>query len=83
MVTYKKVKQKQITLDYTNINDKIENEIKHNCHINKTYETNELIILFVKCLLKFSNSTNKINFIDLINKYFILDEKSSKWFLKK
>lgn len=82
VVTYKKVKQKQITLDYTNINDKIENEIKQNCYINKAYETNELIILFIKCLLKFSNSTNKIDFIDLINKYFILDEKSSKWFLK-
>lgn len=82
VVTYKKVKQTQMKLDCINVNDKIANEMKQNCNINKEYETNELIILFVKCLLKFSSSTNRINFIDLINEYFILNEESGKWFLK-
>ena len=83
VVTYKKVKQKQMTLDYSNVKDKIENEIKQNCVINHEYETNDLIILCVKCLLKFNNSTKKIDFTDIINEYFILNEETSKWHLKQ
>lgn len=82
VVTYKKVKHKQLTLDYASLQDKIEYEIKQYCQINKDYDTNELIILFVKCLLKFGNSTKKIDFTNLINEYFILNEDSNKWILK-
>lgn len=83
VVTYKKVKQKQMTLDYSNVKAKIENEIKQNCVINHEYETNDLIILCIKCLLKFNNSTKKIDFTDIINEYFILNEETCKWHLKQ
>ena len=72
-----------MTLDYSNVKAKIENEIKQNCVINHEYETNDLIILCIKCLLKFNNSTKKINFTDIINEYFILNEETCKWHLKQ
>lgn len=82
VVTYKKVKRKQITLDYDNIKDKIVNEIKSTCKKNQTYETNELIIICVKCLLKYNQIANKIDFTEMIKEYFDLTDNDSKWILK-
>lgn len=82
VVTYKKVSRKQITLDYDNIKDKIINEIKSTCKKGQTYETNELIIICVKCLLKYNQIANKIDFTEMIKEYFDLTDNDSKWILK-
>lgn len=82
VVTYKKITKKQITLDYDDIKDKILNEIKLNCKKSQAYETNELIILCVKCLLKYNQIANKIDFTEMIKEYFDLSDDYSKWILK-
>lgn len=82
VVTYKKVKQKQMILDFATIEEKIINEIKSKCEKGKYYETNDLIILCVGCLLKYNQISNNIDFNVMINKYFKLDEEINKWILK-
>ncbi len=82
VVTYKKVKNKQIVLDYNNIQDKIINEIKENCKSGVPYDTNELIVLCVKCLLKYNQIAEKIDFTEMIQRYFELNDDGSKWLLK-
>lgn len=82
VVTYKKVTSKQMKLDFNNINDKIKNEIKSVCKKDVLYDTNELIILCVKCLLKYNRIAHKTDFTELIREYFNLDEQNSKWKLK-
>ena len=57
-------------------------EIKKQCDFNNLYDTNELLILCIKTLLK-SNSINEdIDFVNIISENFIIDEKSNKWRLK-
>ena len=82
VVTYKKVKQKQMILDFATIEEKIINEIKSKCEKGKYYETNDLIILCVGCLLKYNQISNNIDFNVMINKYFKLDEEINKWILR-
>lgn len=81
IVTYKKVKVKQIELDYPNVKEKIAYEIEQQCEIGKLYDTNDLIILCVKCLLKYNQIANKVDFIELIKEYFEI--KDNKWILKE
>lgn len=83
VVTYKKVKQKQMVLDFNTIEEKISNEIKEKCSPNKLYDTNDLIVISVGCLLKYGQISNSMDFESIIKKYFELDEKSDKWRLKK
>lgn len=62
---------------------KIEQEIKKNCKVNELYYTNQLITLCVKCLLKYNHLSNQIDFIEVIKKYFKIDEKNGElWGLK-
>lgn len=81
VVTYKKVKNKSF-ISNDDIKTKIRNEIKLKCKKNKLYDTNEIIILSIECLLKFNTKDAKIDFMQIIKEYFILDEENSKWFLK-
>jgi len=82
VVTYKKIKQKQLILDFNTIEEKIIAEIKKECKLGELYETNDLIVLCVRCLLKYNQIANKIDFNEMINKYFILHENENKWILK-
>lgn len=83
VVTYKKVKQKQLVLDFNTIEEKIIAEIKDKCIFNKLYETNDLIVLCVGCLLKYNQISNSMDFESMINKYFVLDNETDKWKLKE
>ena len=84
LVVYKKViKNKQMSLDLENITQMIEKEIKEKCKLNQLYDTNELITLCVRCLLKYNCISNNIDFIVLIKKYFEINEDDErKWRLK-
>lgn len=82
VVTYKKVKQKQIVLDFDTIEGKIIEEIKNKYLPGVLYETNDLIVLCVGCLLKHNQLSNSIDFETMINKYFELDKDTNKWMLK-
>lgn len=82
VVTYKKVKEKQMVLDFDTIEEKIIAEIKNKCNKDVLYETNDLIILFVGSLLKYNQLSNNMDFKFLINKYFTLDSINEKWLLK-
>lgn len=83
VVTFKKVKNKQLILDFNNINEKITNEITSKIKKGILYETNDLVILCVSCLLKYNQHSDKIDFIELISEYFSLDTDSNKWILKE
>ena len=88
LVIYKKNKsEKQLSIKKENakqkIEQEIEREIKKKCRVNELYDTNQLITLCVKCLLKYNHLSNKIDFIDIIKKYFKIDEKNGElWGLK-
>ena len=82
VVTYKKVKQKQITMDFNTIEGKILEEIKSKCKPDELYETNDLIILCVGCLLRYNQISSSIDFESMINRYFILDKDTDRWKLK-
>lgn len=83
LVVYKKkVQNKQLSINLENINNKIKNEIKKQCKPDELYETNDLITLFVKCLLKYNYISNNIDFIEIINSYFSIDNENNKWRLK-
>ena len=84
LVIYKKDKEnKQSSIKLKTAKQKIEQEIKKNCKINELYDTNQLITLCVKCLLKYNHLSNQIDFIQIINEYFKIDEKSGNlWGLK-
>lgn len=79
LVVYKKsLKNRQISLNLENITKMIEKEIKKKCNLNELYDTNELIILCVRCLLKYNYISKDIDFIELIKKYFKIDEVDEK-----
>lgn len=82
IVTYKKIKQKQIMFDFNTIEEKIKTMIKEKCLQNELYETNDLIILCVGCLLKYNQISNSMDFESMINKYFVIDNDTNKWKLK-
>ncbi len=84
LVVYKKDKSnKQLSIKLETAKQKIEQEIKKNCNKNELYDTNQLITLCVKCLLKYNHLSNQLNFIDIIKEYFKIDEKSENmWRLK-
>ena len=84
LVVYKKnIKNRQMSLNLESITKMIEKEIKRNCKIKELYDTNELITLCVKCLLKYNYISKDIDFIELIKKYFQIDEvDEKKWGLK-
>ena len=84
LVIYKKNKKnKQLSIKLETAKQKIEQEIKKNCKINELYDTNQLITLCVKCLLKYNHLSNQIDFIQIIKEYFKIDEKNGNlWGLK-
>ena len=84
LVVYKKsIKSSHISLNLDNIIKIIEKEIKQQCKFDELYDTNELIILCVRCLLKYKYISNNIDFIELIENYFKIDEiDKNKWRLK-
>lgn len=84
LVVYKKNKDsRQSSFKLGTAKQKIEQEIKKNCIMNELYDTNKLITLCVKCLLKYNHLSNKIDFIEIIKKYFKIDEKNGNlWRLK-
>ncbi|MEB3060170.1 DNA methyltransferase [Parvimonas micra] len=84
LVSYKKnSRNRQMSLNLENITKLIEQEIKQNCKIKELYDTNELITLCVKCLLKYNFISKEIDFIELIKKYFKIDDADKKkWRLK-
>lgn len=84
VVVYKKTdKSKQLSMSLTNIKDEILSKIKKTYKKDELYDTNNLITMCVECLLKYNHLTQKMDFIDLIKKYFEIDKKnSSMWRLK-
>ncbi len=84
LAIYKKNESNKILpIKFETTNQKIYQEIKKNCKINQLYDTNQLIILCVKCLLKYNHLTNKIDFFEIIKEYFKLDEENENlWRLK-
>lgn len=82
VVTYQKTKKLQNTLDKNQIEDVIIAEIRNNCSLDDLYDTNELIILCVKTLLKLNAVSENIDFIELIQNNFEIDNAGSKWRLK-
>ncbi len=62
--------------------DKMINEIKEKCKSGVPDDTNELIVLCVKCLLKYNQIAEKIDFTEMIQRYFELNDDGSKWLLK-
>ena len=84
LVIYKKNKRnKQLSIKMETAKQKIEQEIRKNCKANELYDTNQLITLCVKCLLKYNHLSNKIDFIEIIKEYFKIDEKNRElWELK-
>ena len=84
LVIYRKNKKnKQLSIKLETAKQKIEQEIKKNCKINELYDTNQLITLCVKCLLKYNHLSNQIDFIQIIKEYFKIDEKNGNlWGLK-
>lgn len=84
LVIYKKSKRnKQLSIKLETVKQKIEQEIKKNCRTDELYDTNYLITLCVKCLLKYNHISNKIDFIEIIKEYFRVDEKDGNlWRLK-
>ena len=84
LVIYKKsIRKKQVPIKLENSKPKIEQEIRNNCRTDKLYDTNQLITLCVKCLLKYKHLSNKIDFIEIIKEYFEIDEKEKNlWRLK-
>lgn len=84
LVVYKKnIKNRQMSLNLESITKMIEKEIKQKCRTKELYDTNELITLCVKCLLKYNYISKDIDFIELIKKYFKIDEvDEKKWGLK-
>lgn len=84
LVIYKKNKSnKQLSIKLETTKQKIEEEIRKNCKINYMYDTNQLIALCVKCLLKHNYLSNQIDFIQIIKENFEIDENNgSLWRLK-
>lgn len=84
LVVYKKnVENKQMSLNLESITMMIEKEIKQKCKTNELYDTNELIMICVECLLKYNYISNEIDFIELIKRYFKIDEiDEKKWRLR-
>lgn len=84
LVIYKKNKgNKQLSIKLETVKQQIEEEIKRNCKKDVLYDTNQLIVLCVKCLLKYKHISNDVDFIDIIKKYFKIDEEDGNlWRLK-
>lgn len=84
LVVYKKNKSnKQLSIKLETSKQKIEQEIKKSCNKNALYDTNQLITLCVRSLLKYNHLSNQLNFIEIIKEYFEIDEKSGNmWRLK-
>lgn len=84
LVIYKKNKErKQTGLKLDDIQKNIKKEILKKCNVKKLYDTNDLITLCVKCLLKYNYINNNIDFFELIKEFFEIDKKDEKkWRLK-
>lgn len=83
LVVYKKTKKQPSCLNLEEFENIIQKEIKKNCQPNKLYDTNTLITLCVKCLLKYNHLNKKTDFIAIIKKYFEIDkEQELYWRLK-
>ena len=63
---------------YAVLNENIDNALKK----KKRFETNDLIILCIKSLLS-TGFSDSINFRELFEKRFTIDERSNKWRLRK
>lgn len=82
VVTYQKIQKAQNTLSGGRVYDVIISEIRNNCNFDDLYDTNELITLCVKTLLKQNIVSENIDFIKLIQDNFEIDVSGSKWRLK-
>lgn len=83
VVVYQKVKKLNNKLDTDNIMKLILSKIRNECTLEELYDTNELIIMCVKTLLKLNALSDKIDFIQIINDNFEIDENDEKkWRLK-
>lgn len=83
VVVYQKVKKVNNKLDTENVMKVILSEIRKECKLEELYDTNELIIICVRTLLKLNVVSDKIDFIQIINDNFQIDEKNNKkWRLK-
>lgn len=83
LVVYKKTKKKPSCLNLEDFEDIIKKEIKKNCQQDKLYDTNTLITLCVRCLLKYNHVSKNKDFIAIIKKYFEIDlEQEQYWRLK-
>lgn len=83
VVVYQKVKKLNNKLDTENVMKVILSEIRNECTLEELYDTNELIIICVRTLLKLNAVSDKIDFIQIINDNFQIDENDNKkWRLK-
>lgn len=83
VVVYQKVKRLNNVLDLDNITKVIISEIRNECDLDELYDTNELIIICVRTLLKLNAVSDKIDFIKIIHDNFVIDENDNrKWRLK-
>lgn len=84
LVIYKKNKcNKQLHIKLETAKEEIEKEIRKKCKINDLYDTNQLITLCVRCLLKYNNLSNQIDFIEIIKENFEIDKNNvDLWRLK-
>lgn len=84
LVAYKKdITNKISSLKSDDIQENIRREILEKCSVKDLYDTNDLIILCVRCLLKYNCTSNDIDFIKLIKMYFEVDiNDDKKWRLK-
>ena len=74
LVVYRKNEEnRQLMISFETIRQKIYEDIKKNCVEGELYDTNYLITLCVKCLLKYSNTVYCTNFIEIIKEYFEVD----------
>lgn len=82
IAVYKKSKNQQLKLDLEKVEYNITKELKE-IDSTKLYDTNSLILVCIKSLLKTAQISNHINFIELVEKYFKIDEKvPNMWRIK-
>lgn len=80
LVVYKKEDIKQVNSCCNDIQKDIKDEIINKCNDQKSYDTNEIIVLCVNKLLSLNTETTSIDFIDIINRYF--EPVGDKWRIK-
>lgn len=84
LVVYRKNKEREEKkIELENLQEIIKKEILKECKIQNLYDTNDLITLCVKCLLKYNYISQSLDFAEIIKKYFDIDKNDErKWRLK-